>query len=122
MKELIFFVRCLWQRVTEKTNKVSVTDRMWARLLSSTQQPSFLEVNKEFRHGKEREEEGEATAQPQKKEKDDSPNGNGAVGDGVPLKIPRDEKEMKKDFVVGKVNIPHGVVGIVDGEDLETNV
>uniref|UniRef100_A0A0E0DX24 Phosphofructokinase domain-containing protein n=1 Tax=Oryza meridionalis TaxID=40149 RepID=A0A0E0DX24_9ORYZ len=30
------------QRITEKQNKVSITDRMWARLLSSTNQPSFL--------------------------------------------------------------------------------
>lgn len=33
----------LWvQRVTETQNKVVITDRMWARLLSSTNQPSFL--------------------------------------------------------------------------------
>lgn len=33
----------MWvQRVTETQNKVVVTDRMWARLLSSTNQPSFL--------------------------------------------------------------------------------
>lgn len=31
-----------WQRITEKQNKVVITDRMWARLLSSTNQPSFL--------------------------------------------------------------------------------
>ncbi|CAM8936223.1 unnamed protein product [Rhodiola kirilowii] len=31
-----------FQRITEKQNKVSITDRMWARLLSSTNQPSFL--------------------------------------------------------------------------------
>lgn len=30
-------------RVTEKQNKVVITDRMWARLLSSTNQPSFLD-------------------------------------------------------------------------------
>ncbi|XP_078431935.1 ATP-dependent 6-phosphofructokinase 3-like [Wolffia australiana] len=29
-------------RVTESQNKVVITDRMWARLLSSTHQPSFL--------------------------------------------------------------------------------
>ncbi|CAN6191064.1 unnamed protein product [Urochloa humidicola] len=29
-------------RITEKQNRVSITDRMWARLLSSTNQPSFL--------------------------------------------------------------------------------
>lgn len=30
------------QRVIEKQKKVVITDRMWARLLSSTNQPSFL--------------------------------------------------------------------------------
>ena len=30
------------QRITEKQNSVVITDRMWARLLSSTNQPSFL--------------------------------------------------------------------------------
>lgn len=30
------------QRITDKQNKVVITDRMWARLLSSTNQPSFL--------------------------------------------------------------------------------
>ena len=30
------------QHITEKQNKVVITDRMWARLLSSTNQPSFL--------------------------------------------------------------------------------
>lgn len=30
------------QRITEKQNKVVITDRMWARLLASTNQPSFL--------------------------------------------------------------------------------
>lgn len=32
-----------FQRITEKQNKVVITDRMWARLLSSTNQPSFLD-------------------------------------------------------------------------------
>ncbi|XP_052171278.1 ATP-dependent 6-phosphofructokinase 6 [Diospyros lotus] len=31
-----------FNRVTERQNKVVITDRMWARLLSSTNQPSFL--------------------------------------------------------------------------------
>ncbi|KAM7277212.1 hypothetical protein ACFE04_019078 [Oxalis oulophora] len=31
-----------FQRIIEKQNKVVITDRMWARLLSSTNQPSFL--------------------------------------------------------------------------------
>lgn len=30
------------QRITEVHNSVVITDRMWARLLSSTNQPSFL--------------------------------------------------------------------------------
>ncbi|KAL6212517.1 hypothetical protein ACLB2K_017737 [Fragaria x ananassa] len=30
------------QHITERQNKVVITDRMWARLLSSTNQPSFL--------------------------------------------------------------------------------
>ena len=30
------------QRIIEKQNNVVITDRMWARLLSSTNQPSFL--------------------------------------------------------------------------------
>lgn len=30
------------QRVTETQNIVKLTDRMWARLLASTNQPSFL--------------------------------------------------------------------------------
>lgn len=30
------------QRITERMNKVVITDRMWARMLSSTNQPSFL--------------------------------------------------------------------------------
>jgi len=29
------------QRIIEGQNKVVITDRMWARLLSSTNQPSF---------------------------------------------------------------------------------
>lgn len=35
---MIFF----WQKINERQNKVVITDRMWARLLSSTNQPSFL--------------------------------------------------------------------------------
>lgn len=31
------------QQVTERQNKVVITDRMWARLLSSTNQPSFVD-------------------------------------------------------------------------------
>ncbi|KAK4401198.1 ATP-dependent 6-phosphofructokinase [Sesamum angolense] len=31
-----------FNRITEKQHKVVITDRMWARLLSSTNQPSFL--------------------------------------------------------------------------------
>lgn len=32
-----------FNRITEKQNNVVITDRMWARLLSSTNQPSFLQ-------------------------------------------------------------------------------
>lgn len=31
-----------FNHITEKQNNVVITDRMWARLLSSTNQPSFL--------------------------------------------------------------------------------
>ncbi|XP_057958257.1 ATP-dependent 6-phosphofructokinase 6-like [Malania oleifera] len=34
-----------FNRITERQNKVVITDRMWARLLSSTNQPSFLSPN-----------------------------------------------------------------------------
>lgn len=36
-------LKCM-QRITEQQNQVIITDRMWARLLSSTNQPSFLEA------------------------------------------------------------------------------
>ncbi|GAB2293454.1 ATP-dependent 6-phosphofructokinase 3 [Dionaea muscipula] len=36
-------------RITESQNKVVITDRMWARLLSSTNQPSFMNRAKELR-------------------------------------------------------------------------
>ena len=42
------------QRVTETQNTVKVTDRMWARLLASTNQPSFVgldEMSKETVEG-----------------------------------------------------------------------
>lgn len=39
---LIFCWNFNMQRIIEKQNKVVITDRMWARLLSSTNQPSFL--------------------------------------------------------------------------------
>lgn len=41
------FLTLIWfilQRIVDKQNKVVITDRMWARLLSSTNQPSFLTV------------------------------------------------------------------------------
>lgn len=37
----------LLQRVTEKQNQVNIGDRMWARLLSSTNQPAFIKPHKE---------------------------------------------------------------------------
>lgn len=33
------------QRINERQNQVVITDRMWARVLSSTNQPSFLSAN-----------------------------------------------------------------------------
>lgn len=44
---VIFIFNFKWhdlilQRVTEAQNTVRLTDRMWARLLASTNQPSFL--------------------------------------------------------------------------------
>ena len=41
MLTLCFFLLFALQRITETQNKVVITDRMWARLLSSTNQPSF---------------------------------------------------------------------------------
>ena len=35
-------IASILQRIIDKQNKVVITDRMWARLLSSTNQPSFL--------------------------------------------------------------------------------
>lgn len=32
------------QRITERQNHIVITNRMWARLLSSTNQPSFLDA------------------------------------------------------------------------------
>ena len=32
------------QRVTEKQNRVNIYDRMWARLLSTTNQPAFIDA------------------------------------------------------------------------------
>lgn len=43
------------QRIIEKQHQVVITDRMWARLLSSTNQPSFLTA-KDFIEGKKEEE------------------------------------------------------------------
>eukprot|EP00897_Mesotaenium_endlicherianum_P010169 jgi/Mesen1/9180/ME000591S08504 len=40
------------ERVTEQTNKVNVSDRMWARLLSSTQQPSFVRYDEVMEQSK----------------------------------------------------------------------
>ena len=49
--------------MTERQNKVVITDRMWARLLSSTNQPSFLDpkvVAKKVAETKEEDTEAEA--------------------------------------------------------------
>jgi 6-phosphofructokinase 1 len=44
------------QRITEKQNKVVITDRMWARVLCSTNQPCFLSHEDVERAGQEDEE------------------------------------------------------------------
>lgn len=43
------------QRIIEKQNNVVITDRMWARLLSSTNQPSFLSAKDVIEDKKEEE-------------------------------------------------------------------
>ena len=42
----------LLQRVTEKQNRVNIADRMWARLLSSTNQPAFIEADERNKESK----------------------------------------------------------------------
>ncbi|KAK4374401.1 hypothetical protein RND71_005078 [Anisodus tanguticus] len=44
-----------FDRIIEKQNKVVITDRMWARLLSSTLQPSFLGTRDIIKENKEEE-------------------------------------------------------------------
>ncbi|PHU11944.1 ATP-dependent 6-phosphofructokinase 3 [Capsicum chinense] len=44
-----------FNRIIEKQNKVVITDRMWARLLSSTNQPSFLRTRDIIKENKEEE-------------------------------------------------------------------
>lgn len=45
-----------FQRVIERQNKVVITDRMWARLLSSTNQPSFVKPKDVLQDKKKKEE------------------------------------------------------------------
>jgi len=45
------------QRITERQNKVVITDRMWARVLCSTNQPCFLTHEDVEGAGQEEEEE-----------------------------------------------------------------
>lgn len=74
------------QRVTERCKKVVITDRMWARLLSSTNQPSFLS----HEHVEDAKKEDEASHHffldatnknndHDVQETDNSQNGNGAI-------------------------------------------
>lgn len=54
----------MWvQRIIERQNKVVITDRMWARLLSSTNQPSFLRGKYIVDHDNEEEEEPQTQQQ-----------------------------------------------------------
>lgn len=67
------------QRITEQQNKVVITDRMWARLLSSTNQPSFLS-HKQL-------DEAKNEAGPQSQLMDDTTNtGDGKTGNKAPSK------------------------------------
>lgn len=43
------------QKINERQNNVVITDRMWARLLSSTNQPSFLSTKDIIEASKEEE-------------------------------------------------------------------
>ena len=70
----------LLQRITEKQNNVVITDRMWARLLSSTNQPSFL---------------GPKDIPEEKKEMPEKPTLDGENCDGV-VDIPPVTKEITK--------------------------
>lgn len=74
---IFFFLFFLLQRITEKQNNVVITDRMWARLLSSTNQPSFL---------------GPKDVSEEKKEMPETPL---LDGDG-PVDIPPVTKEITK--------------------------
>ncbi|KAF2581207.1 hypothetical protein F2Q68_00000945 [Brassica cretica] len=67
-------------RITEKQNSVVITDRMWARLLSSTNQPSFL---------------GPKNISEQKKETHGTPSPDGEICNGV-VHIPPVTKEITK--------------------------
>ncbi|XP_072980073.1 ATP-dependent 6-phosphofructokinase 6-like [Typha angustifolia] len=70
-------------RITERQNKVVITDRMWARLLSSTNQPSFLS-NKDVEEAKKEEEpptqllDGDTSSLVDRTESD-GPLGNGGL-------------------------------------------
>ncbi|CDY32769.1 BnaA10g10800D [Brassica napus] len=69
-----------YYRITEKQNNVVITDRMWARLLSSTNQPSFL---------------GPKDIPEEKKEMPEKPTLDGENCDGV-VDIPPVTKEITK--------------------------
>lgn len=64
------------QRVTATQNRVNVTDRMWARLLSSTNQPDFLNYPSVIRQ---REQLREDSAKPEKNEGTGNGTGNGSA-------------------------------------------
>lgn len=60
------------QRITERQNKVVITDRMWARLLASTNQPSFQDA-KDVAEVKEEEEESQTQLLEGANSRDDKP-------------------------------------------------
>lgn len=65
--------------MTETRNKVVITDRMWARLLSSTNQPSFLS-SKDVEEANTAEVQVKQTEeQPKKTEDEEKVTGNGSI-------------------------------------------
>ncbi|KAB1204332.1 6-phosphofructokinase 3 [Morella rubra] len=61
-----------FNRITERQNKVVITDRMWARLLASTNQPSFQDA-KDVAEVKEEEEESQTQLLEGANSRDDKP-------------------------------------------------
>lgn len=72
----------LLQRVTATSRNVNIADRMWARLMSSTNQPNFSRYNKVMQNIRKQNalkqaENGESVAADQKANAPASPSSNG---------------------------------------------